>query len=502
MKIIAELRWEKALRMAAKIGLHHQYASSNLLTPTNFSGFLASKTHFFSDNKSMSDSKAKRKIKRKPVKSLSGYPYRPARLVPESMDITKQWYIVFYAWDIGKEKLERKRVLQDEFQELTTLEARVSMAEGIIEEINYFLKHDWHLFSSPAPEIVAADFSKYTILDAFKYSLTYLLEVRKISADSVKKYEQVVATVKEFLSYKKLTTSYALRNLNKAFAQSYFEYIATERKNANSTYNFKKGTLTTLVNVLIEVSPKTFGGINPFSGVRKLKTQSRKHAAFTTDQLKRLINLATEKKAFQISLFIQFMYYTLGRGKELAAMKVGHIHIAMRRILFHVDAAKTDIEEYVGIPDRLAEIIQDNDLLRYPQNYYIFSNEKKYYVNLPERMEITEAEFNGMSSKEKQKANAEMVIYHGPGPKKVGKNYFYKRITEMFTELGFYDVNPNHTPYSVKHTGAINLYLATRNINIVQRQCRHEILETTIKYLRDLGVFTDFDELNKMKAAI
>jgi len=386
------------------------------------------------------------------------------------MDITKSWYIVFYAWDIGKEKLERKRVLHEEFSAIPDLETRSSFAASIIDEINYFLKHDWHLLGSPTPKVMEANFSGYSIIDALKYALKYKLEVEGVSRESVDKYGQVVETVKDFLLYKNLSVTYALKNLNAAFIDRYFEYIKTIRENSNKTHNDKRGVLHALINVLIGRNRKLFNGINPFGEVKILQTQTRKHAAFTDNQLRGLIDQAKKRKWFQIALFIQFMYYTLSRGKELAALKIGNIDLARRRILFQVDSAKTNFEDYVGISDRLVEIIKASGIMDYPQHFYVFSNSP-----------------DGS---------------HQPGQTMVGKNYFYKRVSELIEAEGLYHINPNHTPYSVKHTGAIGLYLACRNINVVQRQCRHRILETTIKYLRDLGVFSDFDELNKLKGAI
>lgn len=451
-----------------KIGLRHgsdRFRNSNLLTPTNFYGVPASGTHFFKLSQPLSDTV----VKRKPLKSISGYPYRPARIVPGTLDITKRWHVVFYAWDIGKERLERKRVLQDELMAFDTLEKRQAAAEGIVEEINYFLKHDWHLFSSPAPKAMEVDFKSHSIIDALNYALNYKGEIEGVKEVSLAKYREVVSTVKDFLAFKKLPADYALRNLNGAFVNQYFAYIKTDRGNSNKTYNDKKAVLNALANVLIGQNPRLFDGINPFSKVKLLKTESRKHAAFTDDQLRRLIDLAEKKGWRQIALFIRYMYYSLARGKELAALKVGHNDLPRRRILFPSESAKTGIEDYVGINDRLAEIIAESGILKFPQDYFVFSNAPSF---------------------------------HGPGPVKVGKNYFYKRISELIEELGFYKVNENHTPYSIKHTGAIALYLATRNIKLVQQQCRHKNLETTIKYLRDLGVFTDFDELNKLKGVI
>jgi integrase len=50
--------------------------------------------------------------------------------------------------------------------------------------------------------------------------------------------------------------------------------------------------------------------------------------------------------------------------------------------------------------------------------------------------------------------------------------------------------------YGFKHTGVIALYLATRDIKLIQAQCRHKDISTTDIYLRDLGLFLDQDALD------
>lgn len=50
--------------------------------------------------------------------------------------------------------------------------------------------------------------------------------------------------------------------------------------------------------------------------------------------------------------------------------------------------------------------------------------------------------------------------------------------------------------YGWKHTGNIALYLATKDIKLVQAQNRHKDMGTTDKYSRDLGVFLDGDALD------
>jgi integrase len=54
--------------------------------------------------------------------------------------------------------------------------------------------------------------------------------------------------------------------------------------------------------------------------------------------------------------------------------------------------------------------------------------------------------------------------------------------------------------YSWKHTGVIALFQATQNIELIRQQCRHSDISTTQKYLRDLGLFIDYEQINKFPA--
>lgn len=81
--------------------------SSNLAAPTPKNpSYSRKKGIFLTSENTVSDTKVR--YERKPLTNAKGYPYRKARLVGD--DITKEWHIVFYAWDIGLNKLVRKRV--------------------------------------------------------------------------------------------------------------------------------------------------------------------------------------------------------------------------------------------------------------------------------------------------------------------------------------------------------------------------------------------------------
>lgn len=410
-------------------------------------------------------------VKRKPLRSLSGYPYRPARIVPRPYDITKRWYIVFYAWDVGTDQLVRKRVLHNELMEIPDHDSRLKFASQASEEITYFLKHDWHLLTTPKKNAEVLSFRNYSILDAYDRAVKYKQEREELKPSSITNYKRIKNSIIEFLKHKKLSKEYLLRNADYAFWDLYFEYLKTVRHIGAKTYNYRRGQIHAVMTVLIRMDSKIFNGINPIKEIRTLKTKTLKHAAFTDDQLRTLIT-AIKKTEPHIALLVQFLFYTLARPEELRHLKVGDIDVTKKRILFQAEFSKTGIENYVGISERLAEIITASGILAYPQHFYVFNN-KPYHT-----------------------PGQKIKHDHRPGLIQAGRGYFYKRIRKYIISTGLVGINSNFTPYAIKHTGAISLFLATKDVSLVQRQCRHENMETTLKYLRDLGLFTNFDQLN------
>lgn len=50
--------------------------------------------------------------------------------------------------------------------------------------------------------------------------------------------------------------------------------------------------------------------------------------------------------------------------------------------------------------------------------------------------------------------------------------------------------------YGEKHTGVIALYLVTKDMKLIQRQCGHTTTEQTDQYLSNLGLFLDYEQLS------
>jgi integrase len=82
----------------------------------------------------------------------------------------------------------------------------------------------------------------------------------------------------------------------------------------------------------------------------------------------------------------------------------------------------------------------------------------------------------------------------------VGKNYFGDINAAVLEALQFND--KEYTIYGYKHSGAISLYIATKDIKLVQAQCRHANSVQTDIYLRDLCLLSQPEGLEKWKGSL
>lgn len=403
-------------------------------------------------------------ISRKVLKNTRGYPYRKARLIDHGGDVTKPWHIIFYAWDIGSNKLVRKRVCKAELNTIRHINQRYEKATDLINELNDELASGGYLETHPKTkkEVSAFDFHGYKLLAAFTYVEKYKREVEKKSKSTSKEYNYTKHTFEQFFKAEGIDKNISLRQVSPTFLHRYCIYLRNKLNLSNKTYNDRIGNMHSCFEVLRKLDLKLWPEANPAARLEKLKVTSKTHAAYTVDQLKKFTE-AIEPTDPQLLLFIRFIYYTLARPKEIRFIKVGHIRMEFNKILIVGETAKTDIEKYVGISSEFAAIIQRSGILNAPPEHYVFTNTGT------------------------------------PGATPVGSSYFYKRFKEHLKSLGFKKLNAAYSMYSFKHTGAVQLYLATKDPYIVQHQCRHTTLDQTMTYLKDLGLFVDFSALQGWK---
>lgn len=386
--------------------------------------------------------------------------YKKAKLVHHNYNLEKRWWVTFYAWDVSKNKKVRKRLF-DGINELTSVAARLQHGEYMVQYINRELAQGKTLGTEVAKQ-VTTHFKKMSLIELIEW-VRDQKESKKYRKGYTKKFGTIVTALEKWYANDKLQPLQALE-FNSDYALQFFEYLRKVKKLENKTLNNYRNDFATVINFVEKKKPGTFKR-SPLDAVEILPTVTKKHAAFSDDQLSKILAYCKEHhQQDQFLLFIQFIYYTLARPKEIRALRIHDLDIVNKRIYFRGENAKGKIDEYVPmLPDLLA-IIKNSRLLELPGEWMVFGNK------------------------------------HCPGPKKINDNYFWERNSKMLEALNI--VDKDYTLYGYKHTGAVAFYRSTKDIKLVQFMCRHRTIEQANTYLRDLGELSNFEGLSNFKGAL
>ncbi|GAB2798841.1 hypothetical protein GCM10027275_50640 [Rhabdobacter roseus] len=224
---------------------------------------------------------------------------------------------------------------------------------------------------------------------------------------------------------------------------------------AKKTYSNFISTLRTMWAFLIN---REILKDNPFLKLQKRKGRSTQHIPYTPAQVRTFKKICLDDvEDHQLWLFVNFLYYCFLRPRE-EAQKLRIKHILKKTIVVPAELAKNNLTEHVKIPKGLEVLIQEYKLREYPSTYYVFSKDGK------------------------------------PGPVALNDKYMYDHNRRVLARADLTD--QDYDLYGWKHTGVIALYLATKDIKLIQAQCRHKDISTTDKYLRELGLFLYEDALD------
>ncbi|MGR3809624.1 tyrosine-type recombinase/integrase [Jiulongibacter sp. NS-SX5] len=375
------------------------------------------------------------------IMAKQSYPFKEPRIaIPPDESLDKVWYVEYYVWDYSAEKLKRKRVVLSQ----PTKKLRLKEGREIAEEILKILK-DGAYINGPKSKTIIRDQNLTEALDA------YMVQIQEIVKPSTWRTRRTyVRALKKFL---------IKRGLDKIKVQSFYHDQALEfadylKKETDVTNRYRNNVVRELVTVFNYFRKRKIISENPFIDIDILPESSKKHTALRPDQITKFKNAASP----QIWLAVQFIYYCAIRPRtELRLLKVKDIQDKTIRI--DRKNAKSNRDDFIRIPDPLKAQLEKHEIRKYDPEDYVFSQ-------------------SGV-----------------PGRKAFHLNQLYKYHRKILEEIG--EFGNGIDVYSWKHTGAIALWQATQNIQLLREHLRHTDLATTIKYLRDLGQFTDYTEVNK-----
>ncbi|MDO7847683.1 site-specific integrase [Hymenobacter sp. M29] len=191
-------------------------------------------------------------------------------------------------------------------------------------------------------------------------------------------------------------------------------------------------------------------------GKRVKVASSSKHRPYTQSQLSHILTEA--KPNPQLYLFLQMAYYTFLRPRrELALLRVEDLK--GDTIWVRPEHDKNRVGRFVTIPPALNFLLTQMGIQDYPPHYFLFTKKRV------------------------------------PGLKPVGEAYFYKQLRKILVKLGMDGLE--YTLYGLKHTSNIQLYRATKDLALIQRQNGHTTLAQTSTYLRSLGLIQGNEGLSQ-----
>lgn len=387
-------------------------------------------------------------------------PHKRAKLIKGET----RWYVDFHAWDESIQAVRRSRMFGDLNRKkyISNPLMRERLGEKMVRTINMELLEGKRLGVEVAQSnTIKSTLLKYSLLQAIDY-----VAMQKKSNNHRAQYVHNFKRLKTNLAKWMAATGqpdFSLRLLRKEHVQAFLRWMQTDCQIGNKTYNNYLSDFSISINFLMSEADGLLKK-NPCEKIKTLPTISNKHAAYSDEQMRQIISECNAT----LSLFIKFIYYTMSRpSTEVRFMKVHHIDLAERRVFIPGANDKNKSDNYVGISDRFAEIILQSGILNYPPHYFLFGKA-------------------GHPTESNPIAYATLQRWH----------------SDLLKKLGFDKLERKYDLYSYKHSGVVSFYKATKDIKLLMQQLRHRSLDQTNIYLRDLGLLTDFDGLQKWKGAV
>ncbi len=247
-------------------------------------------------------------------------------------------------------------------------------------------------------------------------------------------------------------SSMLLTQFTEQRAQEFKEYLVEEMELANVTVNCTIQPIKTFLEVLFTRKKIE---INPFYHVKYLpKHRGSTFIAFDHDE-KKAIAEELSKNYPELYLFVNLIYACFTRPKENCALTPGDIDLKGDWLQVRIETSKVSHTSYRQIMPGLKKLIIDYGIPGMPKNQVIFKSICGEDDSLRvRRRKVTE-------------------LWHRVVKKKLGID------KEM---------------YGMKHTGNIDYLKSLDNVgeaNLLwlKQQNDHTTLETTQKYIRDLGVY-------------
>ena len=347
------------------------------------------------------------------------------------------WYIEFYFQHPDTGNMVRHRIKSATrfggkkiTALITSAKARQSYFSQLLVEVSGQLAAGWSPYiNTPAPEPVQLPSPIVQVLQHIEK------ELQNIRPRTRANYLQAAS---KFIQY--LQSHYpGIREIQDITHEAATGFLATQCQRPASQNSF----IRSLKAVFSSIAKSHNMKHNPFQKVALLREIPTANTPYTIAEARNIMQVAAARHP-ALFLAIAFEYYAFMRPNEIRMLQRKHIDLETMTLT---------------IPGRIRKRGRTTTI---PIHYDLG-------ILLGGRVQGLDWE--------------DWIFDNGQGMP-VNRFYFATAWSRIKKEL---DIRTGQTLYSFKHTGAINLYQATKDVYLVSRMCGHQDISTTEIYLRGLG---------------
>lgn len=370
--------------------------------------------------------------------------WSPVQLCTYGFDLSKSWFVYFTVRNELTGEETRKQ-LRGGINHARTKEDRLRQGNALVlfweDRLKRGLYNPWR----PAGE--ETDHAPATVADA----LARVLELKKraLKPKSFRGYRDIHNGFTSWIvahSY----THLRLYQFTADKARAYLDYLLLFKGYGGKTHNTHAGILHAFFSAMM-AKGREWIQVNPFSGIGKLPEDrggnlpySLKEAAAVKEYLR-----VHDRRMYYA---IHFLFHCFIRKTELTTVRVGDIDWINRTIRINSQAAKNRMQDSVAIPKDFLPVLLEMGLDLAPAHFYIFGK--------------------GMET-----CAARMTR-----PDDISDRYLICK-----KQMG-YQAGDGRTFYAWKATGVIAYWAVIKDPFVIMRQARHADLQTTLIYLKSLGL--------------
>lgn len=354
-------------------------------------------------------------------------------------DLKKYWFVYFDFTDNLTGHTVRKQFRYG-INFIKTKEERLLQGNALKAFWKKKLKEGWDPFTQGEDLPI----TQPRITDAFDHILK--LKTPSCGKRTIESYTYVIKLFREWLEKKRMENIFVYQ-FDVTQARLYMDYLTLTKKYSGRTFNDHLTVLSTFCNCMVD---RDWIVKSPFRKIKKLPVEIGRNIAFSESEREEL-DLHLYNNDREMYYFTQFVYYCFIRRSELTRLKVENIDFKNGSIIIPSGASKNRRQESVVIPASFIPILKDMQLELLPPDWFIFGR------------------------------------YLKPGPVQyMNYNHISTRHNKITKKL---KIDKSKGLYSWKHSGVCEVYpLLNGDVYALMRQLRHTELNTTMIYLKSLGL--------------